>query len=96
MSLTNLTAVIFKESILQDKRTEDEHDLILEELGRAFQGTPTGELQQLRFFKHVCTIQQSGKWFIKATDCHRLGSGARQEAVNARNLLTSIKVALVS
>jgi uncharacterized protein (UPF0332 family) len=65
-------------------------------LERAFQGTPTGELPQLRFFKHVCTIQQFGKWFIKATDCHRLGSGARQETVNARNLPTSIKVALMT
>lgn len=52
--------------------------------GESYRGTTTAEVLQ------ACLHQQSGKWFINATDCHRLGSGDRQESVNARNLSTSL------
>jgi hypothetical protein len=43
---------------------------------------------------YVCSDQQSGQWLIKATDHHRLGSGARLKATDARKLPKPIKVAL--
>jgi hypothetical protein len=42
----------------------------------------------------ICADQQSGQWLIKAIDNHRLGSGARLKATDARNLPKPIKVAL--
>jgi hypothetical protein len=38
--------------------------------------------------------QQSGQWLVRATDNHRLGSGAKLKAVDARNLPKPVKVAL--
>jgi hypothetical protein len=43
---------------------------------------------------YICADQQSGQWLIKAIDNHRLESGARLKATDARNLPKSIKVAL--
>jgi hypothetical protein len=40
------------------------------------------------------TNQRSHQWLIKATDNHRLGSGARLKGNGARNLLKLVKVAL--
>jgi hypothetical protein len=42
----------------------------------------------------MCTDQRSCQWLIKATDNHRLESGARLKATDARNLPKPIKVAL--
>jgi hypothetical protein len=45
----------------------------------------------------VCGDQQSGQsgqWLIRATDNHRLGSGARLKATDVRNLPKPVKVAL--
>jgi hypothetical protein len=42
----------------------------------------------------MCADQQSGQWLIKATDSHRLESGARLKATDARKLPKPIKVAL--
>jgi hypothetical protein len=43
---------------------------------------------------YVCTNQQFGQWLIRAIDNHRLGSGARLKATDARNLPKPVKVAL--
>jgi hypothetical protein len=43
---------------------------------------------------YIYADQQSGQWLIKAIDNHRLGSGARLKATDARNLPRPIKVAL--
>jgi hypothetical protein len=42
----------------------------------------------------LCADHQSGQWLIKAIDNHRLGSGARLKATNARYLPKPIKVSL--
>jgi hypothetical protein len=100
-ALTNIKIAIFKENYPDDKLTKDDRERILEELGRAFRGTPKRELPHLRSFRleggalmYVCTNQQSDQWLIRATDNHRLGSGARLKATDARNLPKPIKVAL--
>jgi hypothetical protein len=74
---------------------------ILEELGRELCGTPFGELPHLKSYRlevgafvYICANQQSGKWLVRATNNHRLGSGTRLKATDARNLLKPIKVAL--
>jgi hypothetical protein len=41
----------------------------------------------------ACADQQSGQWLIKAIDDHRLESGTRLKATDARNLPKSVKVA---
>jgi hypothetical protein len=38
--LTNVKIAILKENYPEEKLTEDEQDLILEELGRVFHGNP--------------------------------------------------------
>jgi hypothetical protein len=43
---------------------------------------------------YVCADQQSGQWLIRATDNHRLCSGARLKARDARNFPKPVKVAL--
>jgi hypothetical protein len=43
---------------------------------------------------YICADQQSGQWLIIAIDNHRLGSGARLKATDARNLPKPVKVAL--
>jgi hypothetical protein len=43
---------------------------------------------------YICANQQSGEWLIRVIDNHRLGSGARLKATDARNLLQPVKVAL--
>jgi hypothetical protein len=50
-ALTNIKLAIFKENYPEDKLTEMEQDLILEELGRVFYGTLKGELPHLRSFR---------------------------------------------
>jgi hypothetical protein len=58
--LANVKIAILKENYPEEKLTEDEQDLILEELGRVFHGTPKLELSHMKFFKaggrhtHVC------------------------------------------
>jgi hypothetical protein len=86
-ALTNIKIAIFKENYPED---DDDQDHILEELGRAFHGTPK-ELPHLRSslleggtLMYVCADQESGQWLIRATDNQRLGSGARLKAMDAR------------
>jgi hypothetical protein len=64
-------------------------------------GTPIGELPHLKSYRleggaliYICAAQQSGQWLIRATDNHRLGSGARLKAKDTRNLPKPVKVAL--
>jgi hypothetical protein len=59
-----------------------------------FRGTTKSVLPHLQSFKlegsalmYVSADQQSGQWVIRAIDNHRLGSGARLKAMDARNLL---------
>jgi hypothetical protein len=63
-------------------------------------GTPR-ELPHLWSFRpegdaliYVYTDQQPGQWLIRATDNHKLGSGARLKATDARNLSKPVKTAL--
>jgi hypothetical protein len=63
--------------------------------------TPLGEIPHLKSYRleggaliYTCADQQSGRWLIRAIDNHRLGSGARLKATDARNLPKPIKVAL--
>jgi hypothetical protein len=43
----------------------------------------------------MCVLINSlGQWLIRANDNHRLGSGARLEAMDAKNLPMLVKVAL--
>jgi hypothetical protein len=72
---------------------EDNQNYILEELERVIHGTSTGELPNLKFYRleggtliQVCTDQQSGPWLIRATDIHRMESGARIRATDEKNL----------
>jgi hypothetical protein len=83
-ALTNIMIAISKENNPQDKVTEEDRDKILDELGRAFRGTPKGELPHLRPFRlvggslmYVCADKQFREWLIRATDNPKLGSGAR-------------------
>jgi hypothetical protein len=100
-ALANIKIAIFKENNPEDKVIKDDQDQILNELGRVFYGTPKGELPYLRSFRleggaliYVCANQQSVQWLIRATDSHRLGSGARLKATDARNHPMPAKVAL--
>jgi hypothetical protein len=63
--------------------------------------TPTGELPRLKSYKleggaliYMCADQHSSQRLIKTTDNHRLESGARLKATDARNLPKPIMVAL--
>jgi hypothetical protein len=74
---------------------------MLEELGRMLHRTPIGKIPHLKSYRlegdaliYICADQQSGQWLIKAIDNHRLVSGARLKATDARNLPKPIKVAL--
>jgi hypothetical protein len=40
----------------------------------------------------VCADQQSGQWLTKAIDNHRLKSGTRLKATDARNLLKPVNL----
>jgi hypothetical protein len=100
-ALTNIKIAIFKENYPENKLAEDDQDHILDELGRVFHGTLKGELPHLRCFRleggalmYVCADQKSVQWLIRATDNHRMGSGARLKAMDAMNLPRPIKVAL--
>jgi hypothetical protein len=42
----------------------------------------------------MCVDQQSGQWLIKAIDNHRLESGGRLKATEAKNIPKPVKVAL--
>jgi hypothetical protein len=42
---------------------------------------------------HICVDEQHGQWLVRATDNHRLGSGARLKATDARNLPKPVKLA---
>jgi hypothetical protein len=41
-----------------------------------------------------CGDQQSRQWLVKATDNHRLGTGARLKVTDTRNLPKPVKVVL--
>jgi hypothetical protein len=43
---------------------------------------------------YACAKQQPGQWLIRATYIHRLGSGARLKAMDARNLPKPVQVVL--
>jgi hypothetical protein len=99
--LTNIRVAIFKDTFPEDKVTENDQDCILEELGKMLRRTPIGELPHSKSYRleggtliYICADQQSGQWLIRATDNHRLESGARLMATDARNLPKPIKVAL--
>jgi hypothetical protein len=99
--LTNIKIAIFKENYPEDKLTKDEQDHILAELGRVFHGTTKGELPHLTSFRleegtftKVHAHKQSAQWLIKATDNHRLASGARLKTMDARKFPRPVKVAL--
>lgn len=96
MTCNEAVANICKENYPEDKLTEDEQDLILEELGRVLCWTPKGELLHLRSFRQegLCTDKQSSQCLIKAIDNHRLGSGARLKATVGRNLIKAVEVIL--
>jgi hypothetical protein len=81
--------------------TINNQDCILAELGKVLRRTPLGELPHLKSYRleggaliYTCADQESGQWLIRAIDNHRLGSGARLKATDARNLPKPIKVAL--
>jgi hypothetical protein len=99
-ALTNIKIAIFNETYPEDKLHEDDHKYILEELGRVLHRTPI-ELPHLKSNRldggaliYICTDQQSGQWLIKATNNHRLGTGARLKVMDARNLPKPVKVVL--
>jgi hypothetical protein len=99
-ALTNIRVAILKYIFSEDKVTENDQDCILEELGEVLRRTPI-ELPHLKSHRltgialiYICAEQQSGQWLIRAIDNHRLGSGAKLKAIDARNLPKPIKVAL--
>ncbi|PNF41280.1 hypothetical protein B7P43_G01460, partial [Cryptotermes secundus] len=74
---------------------------ILEALGEVLRRTPKVELPHLKSYRllggaliYICADQQSGQWLIRAIDNHRLQSGTRLKATDARNLPKPVKVAL--
>jgi hypothetical protein len=89
-ALTNIKIAIFKETYPEEKLTEDDQDSILEILGGVLRRTPKEELKSYRLMGgaliYACVDQQSGQWLIKATDDHRLESGARLKTNDTRNL----------
>jgi hypothetical protein len=96
-----MRVAIFKDAFPEEKVTINDQDCILAELGKVLRRTPLGELPHLNSYKleggaliYTCANQQSGQWLIRAIDNHRLGSGARLKAIDARNLSKPIKVAL--
>jgi hypothetical protein len=102
-ALTNIRIAIFKETYPEDKLTEDDQNSILETLGGGgvLRRTPREELPHLKSYRlvggariYACGDQQSGQWLIKAIDDHRLESGFRLKATDARNLPKPVKVAL--
>jgi hypothetical protein len=100
-ALTNIKMAIFGETYPEDKLNEDDQNYILEELGKVLHRTPIGELPHLKSYRleggtliYRCTDQQSGQLLVKATDNHRLGTGARLKITDARNLPKPVKVAL--
>jgi hypothetical protein len=100
-AVTNIKIAIFREKYAEDKLTEDDQNSILEVLGEVFRRTPIGELPHLKSYRqegdaliYICAVQQSGQWLIKAIDNHRLESGSRMKATDARNLPKPVKVAL--
>jgi hypothetical protein len=100
-AMTNIKIAIFRETYPEDKLTEEDQNYILEELGRVLRRTPTGELPHLKSYRleggafiRICGNQQSGQWLVKAIDNHRLGTGARLKATDARSLPKPVKVAL--
>jgi hypothetical protein len=99
--VTNIKIAIFKETYPEDEGNEEDQNYILEELGRVLHRTPAGELPHLKSYRlqgvaliYICANQQSGQWLVKATDNHRLGTGARLIVTDTRNLPTPVKVAL--
>jgi hypothetical protein len=100
-ALANIKVTIFRETYPVDKLTEDDQNSILEVLGEVLRRTPTGELPHLKSYRleggaliYICADQKSSQWLIKAIDNHRLESGARLKATDARNLPKPVKVAL--
>jgi hypothetical protein len=100
-ALTNIKMAIFKKTYPEDKLIGDNSSSIFEELGRVLRGTPIGELPHLKSYRleggaliYICADQQSGQWLVRAIDNHRLDSGARLKATDARNLPKPVKMAL--
>jgi hypothetical protein len=100
-ALTNIKIAIFRKTYPEDKLNEEDHNYILEVLGRVLCRTPTGELPHLKSYRleggsliYICPDQQSGQWLVKATDNHRLGTGTRLKVTDVRKLPKPVKVAL--
>jgi hypothetical protein len=96
-----MRVAIFKDAFPEEKVSTNDQDCILAELGEVLRRTPLGDLPHLKFSRleggaliYICADQQSGQWLIRAIDNHRLGSGARLKATDARNIPRPIKVAL--
>jgi hypothetical protein len=96
-----MRVAIFKDAFPEEKVTIIDQDCILAELGKVLRRTQLEELPHLKSYRleggaqlYTCADQQSGQWLIRAIDNHRLGSGARLNATDARNLPKPIKVAL--
>jgi hypothetical protein len=100
-TLTNIKIAMFREIYPEDKLTEDNQNYIPEELGRVLCRAPRGELPHLKSYRlergtliYASANQQSRQWLVKAIHNHRLGTGARLQATDARNLPKPVKVAL--
>jgi hypothetical protein len=100
-AMTNIKIAIFRKAYPEDKLTEEDQNCILEVLGRVLHRTPIGELPQLKSYRlergaliYIYADQQSGQWLVKDIDNHRLGTGSRLKATDARNLPKPVKVAL--
>jgi hypothetical protein len=92
-ALTNIKIATLRETYPEDKLNEEDQNYILEALGRVLRRTPIGELPDLKSYRleggaliYTCANQQSGQWLVRATDNHRLGTGARLKVNDARNL----------
>jgi hypothetical protein len=92
---------IFRGTYPEDVIMEGDQNYILEELARVFYETPLEEPSYLNSYRweggaliYVCTDQQSGQWFVKASDNHRMRSGARLKATNAKILPKPVEIAL--
>jgi hypothetical protein len=86
-----------KENHPEYKFAESDQVEILDELEMVFRRTPKGELVHLRSFRpkrgaviYVCAYRQSGHW-LRVTDNHSMGSGARLKTTNARTSLRLLR-----
>jgi hypothetical protein len=99
--LTNVKIAILKENYPEDKLSGEEQDLIMAETAGAFLSTPRERRLRIRSYRlesgtliYVCTEQQSGHWLIEAINGHRLREGTMLKAIDTKDLLRPVKMAL--